>query len=306
MRICSLLPGGTEIVCALGLGDRLVGVSHECDYPPAVKAKPVVVRSAVDAAKLPGPEIDRAVSEKLKRGESLYAVDEAKLRELDPDLILTQELCRVCAPSGPEARKAVAAVSEKTRVLTLTPHTLEDIFDNIRSVGEAAGVLEAAKKLIYDLRSRAVLVQCKAFAVKKKPKVFMLEWLDPPYTAGHWVPEMVEIAGGIPDMSCEGGDSVRVTWDQVAAFAPDVLICSPCGYHTERALREAAEVLKRCPARDRIPAFQTGRVYAVDADSYITRPGPRVVDGIELLAHILNPDAVGWLGPAGAFEKVEV
>jgi iron complex transport system substrate-binding protein len=305
MKICSFLPSGTEIVCALGLGQNLVGVSHECDYPPQAKGKPVVVRGAAPTEELSAAEIDKYVSEKMKSGESLYVVDTDRLKELAPDVIITQDLCQVCAPSGPEAKKALAVVPASTKVLYLSPHSLEDVFANIRSVGEATGTLDKAKELIYQLRLRAVNVQTRAFRIKKKPKVFVLEWLDPPFNAGHWVPDMVEIAGGAPDMAAAGKDSVRVTWDRVREFNPDVLIVSPCGYHLDRALKEA-EILKRYPYPDITSAFRNGRVYAVDADSYLSRPGPRVVDGIDLLAHILHPDAFDWKGPSQAYERVSL
>lgn len=302
MKICSFLPGGTEMVCALGLKDALVGVSHECDYPPEVKTKPVVVRSAVDSSRMSSAELDRFVSEKLRKGESLYEVDQQKLKDLNPDLVITQELCRVCAPAAPEAQKALATVRNGTRVLYLTPRSLEDIFENIRSVGEAVDRLEEAKQLVYDLRLHAVTVQVKTFR-QRKPRVFILEWLDPPFNAGHWIPEMVEISGGIPEASSLGKDSRRVSWEEIAEFNPDVLICAPCGHHLEGALREA-ELLKKCPFPDRINAFRDGRVYAVDADAYLVRPGPRIVSGIELLAHILHPESCGWNGPKGAFHRI--
>lgn len=305
MKICSFLPSGTEIVCALGLADSLVGVSHECDYPPEVKGKPVVVESAVDTRRMTSAEIDRCVAESLKKGESLYRVDKERLKQLDPDVIITQALCEVCAPSGNEAKQALAVVSEKTKVLYLTPHSLEDIFENIRSVGEATGTLEKAKKLIYNLRLRATNVQCETFSIRNKPRAFVLEWLDPPYNAGHWVPELVSVAGGVPDLSSEGKDSTRTSWEKIAEFNPDILICSPCGYHLDRVLREIP-LLKKCPCPEYINAFKTGQIYAVDADAYFARPGPRVIDGIELLSHIFHPHRCSWYGPSEAFRRVSL
>lgn len=305
MRICSFLPSGTEMVCALGLEKDLVGVSHECDYPATVKGKPVVVTSAADTSGMSSREADAWVSERMKKGESLYRVDEKRLADLKPDLIITQDLCQVCAPSGNEAKKALAVVPASTKVIYLSPRTLEDIFANIRSVGEATGTLERAKEIIYGLRLRAVGVQSTVFTMKNKPKVFVLEWVDPPFTGGHWVPEMVSIAGGVPEASCEGKDSVRMSWDDVAKFNPDVVICAPCGFDLPRALKEA-ERLKDCPAAERINAFRTGQVYAVDANAYVARPGPRVVDGIELFAHILHPEKWPWRGPKDAFRRVDL
>jgi iron complex transport system substrate-binding protein len=302
MKICSFLPGGTEMVYALGLADSLVGVSRECDFPPEVKAKPVVVRSVVDGSGLSSGEIHARVMEKLKAGGDLYVVDRERLQTLRPDLVISQELCRVCAPSEPEAKDALAVLPEGSRVLYLSPRTLEDIFENIRSVGEATGALERAQEVVYDLRLRAVTVQTQTFRRKRKPRVFVLEWLDPLFAAGHWVPEMVDLAGGLCDRTLEASRSEATDWDRIAAFNPDVLVVAPCGFHLDRAVEAAGSL--RCPQADRINAFREGRVYAVDGDSYFTRPGPRVVDGIELLAHILDPDAVPWKGPADAFRRV--
>jgi iron complex transport system substrate-binding protein len=304
IKICSFLPSGTEMVYALGRAQDLVGVSHECDFPSEARQKPILVRSAVDMSAMPSADIDRTVSSYLKEGKPLYVVDQEKLRQLGPEVILTQSLCKVCAPSGPEAAQALAVVPENTRVLYLTPHTLEDVFENIRQVGEAIGALDEAKKVIYNLRNRATSVQCKTFIAKKKPKVLFLEWIDPLFNAGHWIPDMVEVAGGIVDgIAASGKDSVRIDWDQVVEFNPDVIIGSPCGSHLDRAMKDTS-LLKKFPGRSKIKAFKNKRVYAVDADAYFARPGPRVVDGIELLAHLLHPDQVEWKGPADAFQKV--
>lgn len=285
------------MVCALGRADDLVGVSHECNFPPEVKNKPVVVRNAVDFSGLSSNAIDAAVSRILKEGKSPYIVDKEKLRELSPDIILTQDLCRVCAPS-----QAEVVAPEGARVLSLNPHTIDDVFEDIRRVGEAIDALEEAKRLIYDIRQRATQVQCLTYLRKRKPRVMVLEWLDPLYSAGHWIPEMIEVAGGIPvGAAGVGKESARIDWKNVAEAKPDVLILASCGFRLDQVLKDAS-VLKNCPPS--VPALKNRQIFAVDADSYITRPGPRIVDGIELLANILNPDLELWQGSDSAFRQV--
>lgn len=290
------------MVYALGRADDLVGVSQECNFPPEVKKKPVVVRGAVDYSGLSASAIDAAVSRLVKEGKSPYTIDQEKLRELAPDIILTQALCRVCAPSQAEAAQAQAIVPEGTRVLYLSPRTIDDVFEDIRRVGEAIDALEEAKRLIYDIRQRATQVQCLTYLRKRKPRVMVLEWLDPLYSAGHWIPEMIEVAGGIPVGAAGiGKESERIDWKDVAEAGPDVLILASCGFRLDQVMKDAA-VLKNCPPD--VPAFKNRQIFAVDADSYITRPGPRVVDGIELLANILNPDLELWQGADTAFRQV--
>lgn len=301
-RIVSFLPAATEMVFALGLGENLVGVSHECDFPPAAKRLPVVVRPALPLEKMSLRQIDRAVSTRLRRGRPLYTVEERLLRRLRPDLILTQNLCQVCAPSGNELAAAVQSLQPRPEILWMTPHSLEDIFTNLRDLGNATGRSLAAERLISGLRARLEQIFLRTRRLPR-PKVFCAEWADPVYGAGHWVPEMVEIAGGRDELARRGCDSVRVAWSEVCRYAPEVLILSPCGFALEQARAQVA-LLESLPGWNEIPAVKRGNVFCVDANAYFARPGPRVVEGVELLAHLLHPEAAAWNGPPGAFEKI--
>jgi iron complex transport system substrate-binding protein len=302
-RIVSFLPASTEIVCALGLVDHLVGVTHECDYPPAAKEKPVVVRSAIPTDTMSALEIDRAVSDRLRAGESLYVVDETLLRALAPDLILTQNLCEVCAPSGNEVAQVLHALPTRPEIVWLTPSTLVDIENNIRAIAEATGTQATAEALVVTGRARLDRVSAAVARVARRPRVFCMEWVDPIYCSGHWVPEMVERAGGIDPMGRRNADSVRVPWDDVRALAPEVIVIMPCGFALGGALGQAAQLTDR-PGWSELPAVRSGHVYVVDANAYFARPGPRVITGIELLAHLFHPDVISWEGPAGAFRPV--
>jgi iron complex transport system substrate-binding protein len=303
-RIVSFLPSATEMVCALGLGDRLLGVTHECDYPPEVTTKPVVVRNVLPIESMSQPEIDVAVTQRLRDGLSLYRVDEALMREIGPDLILAQDLCQVCAPSGNEVSQLLKVLPSNPQILWLTPKSLEQIFDNLRDLGGATGRLAAAETLIAEGRARLDKVEATARTASSRPRVFCMEWMDPVYCCGHWVPEMVRIAGGIDRLGREGADSVRIRWEDVLQWRPEILIVMPCGFGLEKAA-DQARTLTGYPGWAELPAVRNGRVYAVDANSYFARPGPRVVEGTELLAHLLHPDLFEWQGPAGAFRKLD-
>jgi iron complex transport system substrate-binding protein len=303
-RIVSFLPSATEMVCVLGLAEKLVGLTHECDYPTSIKGKPVVVRSAVPVAQLSEPEIDAAVSERLSAGLSVYQVDEVLLKSLAPDLILTQDLCQVCAPSGNEVTQALNALPNKPEILWLTPRTLAEIAENLREVARATGTLERAEAWIATNFERLKQIETRALQAAERPRVFCMEWLDPLYCSGHWVPEMVRIAGGIDQLSKQGSDSIRVTWEEVFNWAPEVLILMPCGNHLEQVM-ELAPKLCSLPRWDEVPAVSNGKVYAVDASSYFARPGPRVIQGTELLAHLIHPELFSWQGPASAFRKID-
>jgi iron complex transport system substrate-binding protein len=284
MRICSLLPSATEIVCALGLEDSLVGISHECDYPPTVRAKPALIRPRVDPS-APAAEIDRQVREVIGRGESLYAVDADLLLRLEPDLILTQDLCHVCAASPDDLAAVLARAPRPPRVLSLSPSSLRDVWANIRAVGQATGRLHEAENLARHLEAR-----CSGGFTppsSPRPRVICLEWLSPLYVAGHWVPEMVELAGGTDVLGRAGNPSFCVSWDQVIAANPDVVVIMPCGYNLEKARREFTE-LPKPEGWSSLSCVHNGRVFAVDANSYFSRPGPRLSDGVELLASILR------------------
>lgn len=302
-RIVSFLPSATEMACALGLIDRLVGVTHECDYPEEVKRKPVVVRCAVSMEGMSLREIDVAVSERLRRGASLYLVEEETLRNLAPDLILTQNLCQVCAPSGNEVSQALKSLGSKPEILWLTPKSLAEIEDNLRELGKATDRNQAAEMLIAAGRARLEKVAAATRSIARRPRVFCMEWIDPVYCSGHWMAEMTEIAGGVDLLSRRGEDSVRISWNEVVKWAPEVLIVAPCGFHLDKVLEQAPQLF-RCPGWADLPAVRQGRVYAVDANSYFARPGPRVIDGTELLAYLIHPELFSWDGPKDAFQKL--
>jgi iron complex transport system substrate-binding protein len=250
------------------------------------------------------PEIDVAVTQRLRDGLSLYRVDEALMRQIGPDLIVTQDLCQVCAPSGNEVSQLLKVLPSHPQILWLTPKSLEQIFDNLRELGGATGRLAAAETLIADGRARLAKVEATTRRASSRPRVFCMEWMDPVYCSGHWVPEMVRIAGGIDQLGREGSDSVRIAWDDVLRWRPEVLIVTPCGFDLEKAA-DQARMLSAYPGWADLPAVRNGRAYAVDANSYFARPGPRVIEGTELLAHLLHPDLFAWHGPAKAFRKLD-
>ena len=303
LRIVSFLPAGTEMVCALGLGENLVGISHECDYPPEVRAKPVVVRPALPLEGLSQREIDVQVTLRLRDGLSLYEVDERQLRELEPDLIITQDLCQVCAPSGNEINRAIQLLRKKPRVLHLTPRSLDGIFDNVMEFGRATDRLQTAEALVAAMRNRLNGIAEIATRAARRPRVFCMEWIDPVYCSGHWVPEMVELAGGMDSLARKGTDSVRIPWEEVRRWAPEILVVMPCGYALGKVLELAPQLLAY-PGWAELPAVKLGQVYAVDANSYFARPGPRVVEGTELLACLIHPELFQWNGPENACARI--
>jgi iron complex transport system substrate-binding protein len=302
-RIVSFLPSATEMICALGLGDRLMGITHECDYPAEIVGKPIVVRSVLPIESMSQSEIDSAVTARLRNGLSLYRVDETLMREISPDLILTQDLCQVCAPSGNEVSQLLRLLPTKPQILWLTPKSIEQIFDNVRDLGEATGLLPKAEILIAAGRARLKKISTLVRNVSVRPRVFCMEWIDPVYCCGHWVPEMVEIAGGIDKLGRKGTDSVRILWEDVLQWRPEVMIVMPCGFGLAKAA-VMAQQLSTYPGWADLPAVRENRVYVVDANSYFARPGPRIVEGIELLAHILHPDLFDWNGPPSAFRML--
>lgn len=302
-RIVSFLPSATEMVCVLGLADGLVGITHECDYPPAVRGKPVVVRSAIAVEQLTQAGIDQAVAERVHKGRSVYQVDEQLLRKLAPDVILTQDLCQVCAPSGNEVTQALNALPKRPQIVWLTPRTLADIAGNLREIGAAAGCLGAAEDWITANFGKIDEIAKVAAQCPSRPRVFCMEWFDPIYCSGHWIPEMVRIAGGIDELGREGQYSVSVAWEDVLKWAPEILVLMPCGHHLDRVL-ELAPQLEVLPGWSNLPAVQKNQVYAVDASSYFARPGPRIVQGTELLAHLIHPEKFSWSGPETAYKQM--
>ncbi len=286
MRVVSFLPSATEIVFALGLGDCLVGVTDKCDYPPEAKAKPVVVRSALNTDGMKGAEIDAAVRRSLEEGASLYQVNTALLRALKPDLILAQALCDVCAAATCEVEKALAAVPD-AQVVWLNPSTLEDILNDIVRVAEALGVKERGEQVKAVLENRMEHVMRLSQQVTDHPRVWVAEWIDPPFCCGHWVPQMVQIAGGVEGLGKVGQPSRRIAWEEVLAWQPEVIVIAPCGYHLEQSLRELPSLIAR-PGWHQLPAVQRKRVYVADGD-YFACPGPRLMDGLEMLFALLHP-----------------
>jgi iron complex transport system substrate-binding protein len=298
MRICSLLPAATEIAFALGLGDAVVGVTHECDYPPQAKKKPVVVTSVIDAARMTSGEIDRKVGEALQTGKGLYSIDEAAFIDSAPDLILTQGLCDVCALDYNEVVKAAAKLSRQPAILSLNPHGLADMLDDIRRVGVATERLIAAEALVQDLQRRIDRVAHARPA--HRPRVVCLEWYEPLYAAGHWAPEMVELAGGEDMLGRQGEPSSKVEWRAVVAARPEVILLMPCGFDVRRTVKEATSLREREGWND-LPAVRTGKVFAVNGNAYFSRPGPRLIDGLEILAQLIRPEEIAWsLSPADA------
>ncbi len=288
MRIVSLLPSATEIVYALGLGDQLVGVTHECDWPPEATTKQVVSYSTLPPAAAPA-EVDRLVSASIGSGEPIYGLDAVAIRDLRPELVLAQDLCAVCAVPSGHVQEALEVLGCPATVVSLDPRNLEEVFDCIAQVGDATGATKRAGRLVESLRGRLEAVGDAvggAVGGGRRPRTFALEWSDPPFNGGHWVPGMIRQAGGEPVLASEGSDSVRLEWGDIAAAEPEVVVFMPCGYGIDAATEEGKGLLER-------PELASaGAVFAVDASAFFSRPGPRLVDGVELLAGALHPGSV--------------
>lgn len=291
MKIASLLPSATEIVYALGLGDDLVGVTDECDYPADAVTKPVISRSALPQGRIQTPrEIDEAVRAKVGQNGQLYVLDTDLLRREQPDVILTQDLCRVCAVPAGQVQRALDQLGlPHAEVLSLDPNTFEEVLLQIEAVGKLLDRSEKAEALTAALRERIAKVRETA---KRVPtvSVFALEWSDPPFSAGHWIPDMIEAVGGTPVLAEKGRPSREVAWHEVRVAGPEVIVFMPCGYYLEEAEEEANAFLDQPEFAD-TPAVRNGNVYAVDATSYFSRPGPRIVEGLEILAWAVHPDS---------------
>ena len=285
MRIASLLPSATEIVFALGLGEELVAVTHECDYPPAARGKSAVTKNLL-ADGLSSAQIDQAVLESTTGVTSVYELDVDALVALEPDLIITQDLCRVCAVPRSSVDEAADRLGGAARVLSLDPATLDDVMQNIVDVGAAACRDDPALELVASLQERIATIR-RTVAGRPAPQVACIEWFDPVFCAGHWVPEQVRIAGGVEVLGCEGEPSQVVEWEAVLAVRPDVVVLMPCGYNAAETAERIGELSCR-PGWDELPAVVSGRVFAVDASAYFSRPGLRLVDGVELLGAILH------------------
>ena len=303
MRICSLLPGATEIAFALGLGNEVVGVTHECDYPAEARQKPVVVRSLIDSHRMTSLEIDRWVSERLRSNKSLYVIDEERLREAAPDVILTQGLCDVCAIDYNEVVNASETLAHKPKIVSLTPNCLTDVLDDVTRVGEATGQHHKAERLVRELKERISVVRERAVQLSTRPRIACLEWFDPIYAAGHWVPEMVELAGGHDVLGQKGEPSEKIHWKQVVELAPDVIVLMPCGFDIQRTAKEAT-ILEQLNGWHDLPAVKAGKVFAVNGHAFFSRPGPRLVDGLEILAHIIHPEILPMQRSTDAFQRI--
>jgi iron complex transport system substrate-binding protein len=301
-RIVSLLPSATEIACALGLGENLVGITHECDYPAEIQGKPVVVRNVLPIESMTQGEIDVAVALRIREGKSLYQIDERLLQQLEPDLILTQDLCQVCAPSGNEVSEVLRTLPKQPEILWLTPRNISEIEENVRELGVATGRTREADELVSSGRARLEKL-ASATCTLNRPRVFCMEWLDPVFASGHWVPEMVRIAGGIDKLGNEGADSVRIPWERVSEWQPEILVIMPCGFNLAQVVEQTPQLFDY-HGWSELPAVRDGRVYAVDANSYFARPGPRVVEGTELLAHLFHPNQFSWAGTNSAFKRI--
>jgi len=284
MRIVSLVPSATEMLFALGLGSDLIAVTHECDYPPAALELPKITRDTLPAG-LSAAEIDAAVKERTFAGESIYELDGDMLRDLGPDLIVTQALCMVCAVSYDDVRAIAQEIDSQPRVISLDPHTIGEVLADASTLAQATDRRDAAVELIRDASARIDRIRI-AVRRAKRPRVVALDWLDPPFAAGHWTPQLIEYAGGEDVLGFAGEHSEERSWQEVEASQPDVVVVMPCGYDAEIAHREAEM------HRDQLAALGAGEVTAVDAAAYFSRPGPRIVDGLELMAHILHPELV--------------
>ena len=289
MRIISLLPSATEIICGIGLRDSLVGATHECDFPPDVVGLPVVTASRIPKG-LASDEIDTLVSDQLETDSALYSLNEPVLRQLAPDLIVTQALCDVCAVSAGEVNEIACQLPGDVRVINLEPTCLQDVLDTVLLVGEAAGCLAAAASYHAELCRRVNQVAARTAAVPAlRPRVAILEWLDPIYDGGHWYPELIELAGGTPCFGEQQRPSRRRSWEELVAAAPDVVVVSLCGFDLQRTALDIPLLTGR-PGYGMLPATESGQVYMVDGNSYFSRPGPRLVDSLEILANLLHPD----------------
>jgi iron complex transport system substrate-binding protein len=289
LRVVSLLPSATEIVHFVGAGGSLVGVTHECDHPEGVESLPKLTGTSINHHALTSAEIDTAIGKRLTDSGSIYSLDAGLLEELEPDLILTQGLCDVCAVSLNVVAQDAAALPKEPRVLSLNPTSLNEVLEATIEVGDAVGRGEEARERIIELRTRLGRVK-EAVAGLSRPRVGCIEWLDPPFSAGHWVPEMVFLAGGEGLFAEAGQPSARLSWEEIFEAAPEVVVLMPCGFGTARTLREA-RVLPDLPGWSDLPAVKSGRVWAVDANSHFSRPAPRLVEGVEILARILHPRA---------------
>jgi iron complex transport system substrate-binding protein len=304
MRICSFLPSATEILYELGLGDQVVGVTDACDFPVEAGTKTVVVRSVFDASKMNSKDIDDMIVQLVRQGKDVYAVDDNALRKSDPDLIVAQGLCEVCSPHMKELDRAMNILNNRPEVIVLDPHDLDDILSSISAIARKVRREEQGNRIVAELRKRIEYVRSTAKCAKGRPRVLCIEWLDPLFTSGHWVPQMVEISGGVNGISKRGEPSRRMGWSELMEFDADKIVLMPCGYNIDRTLNE----VWRLEGRDewkKLGAVTNREVYATNASPYFSRPGPRTVTGLEVLARIINPELFATLAvPENSFRKL--
>jgi iron complex transport system substrate-binding protein len=288
MRIISLLPSATEIVCELGLMDELVGISHDCDWPPEVHNKPVVSQAVVNSD-MTSSEIDRMVRERVHQGLSVYHLEVEKWKELRPDLILTQELCEICAPAFTEVLHAAEILDVEPKIISLDPTSLNEILENIERVGSLTHRQTQAGQLIAKLRTRIERVRSRAQTLAERPRVLALEWLEPLFLAGHWVPEMIELAGG-EALNAPGEPSYEIDWVDIEGFDPELLVLMPCGFTPQQTMQEL-DLLLSHEGWEELRAVKNQQVYVVHGSYYFNRPGPRIVTGLEILARLIHPES---------------
>jgi len=304
MRICSFLPSATEILYELGVGDNVVGVTHECDFPPEASKKTIVVRSAFDASKIGSEEIDKMIVQFVHEGKDIYVVDDQALKNADPDLIVAQGLCEVCSPYLKELDRAMSILNNKPKVIVLDPKELDEILLSITQVAKEIGKEERGEEVVRMLKNRIDKISSTAKDAKNKPRVLCIEWLDPLFTSGHWVPQMVELAGAVNGVSKRGEPSRRMEWEEALEFDPEIIVLMPCGFDVKRTMKELWRI-EKSENWKKFNAVRNKMIYAVDASSYFSRPGPRTVTGLEILAKIIHPDLFNTLKvPEDSFRKV--
>ncbi len=290
-RIVSFFPSATELLYELGVGNKVFGVTHECLYPEDAKSKPRIISSVFDPNSMSSREIDDKIVQLMREGKEIYKLDEEKLKHAKPDLIISQDTCEVCSAYTNHVTKALNVLDDKPEVFPLNPHDVNGILDSIKSVSEKIGVIERGIELIQSLKKRIAVIQSKNF--ETKPRVLALEWLDPFFTSGHWVPDMIEIAGGKNQISSRGEQSRRMKFEEIEQCDPDLIVLMPCGFDTNRIISEYKKILQKNPEWNNLRAVKKQNVFAVDANSYFSKPSIRTITGIEILAKIIHPDIFG-------------
>lgn len=302
MRIVSLLPSATEIVAALDLMEHLVAVTHECDYPPEVQHKPVITSSVLEHVGSTSAHIHKGITGLVHEGKSIYRLDHELLRQLRPDLILTQELCDVCAVSYETVQDAAKILDGEPEIISLEPNFFNDILSNIQLVGRKTGTEDRANALIKKSEERINSVVTRTSHITDRPTVYCMEWLDPPFAAGHWIPEMVAMAGGKEGLGSLGQPSEQIEWQDVLDFDPDIIILMPCGFDLKRTIEES-ELLRKYQDWQSLTAVRTGNIFAVNGSAYFNRPGPRIIDGLEILAQLIHPELFSFSLPENSFQR---